>query len=284
MNTHSIDTHIGHVHLYVADLTRSLSFYREVIGLQLLRQQDRVAELTADGKRPILIIEQQAQPLPKQPRTTGLYHFAILVPSRQDLAHTLTHLLHTGYPLQGAADHQFSEAIYLSDPDGNGIELYADRPRSEWVWSDGELPFVSDPLDGDGLLAAADDTPWTGLPSGAIIGHVHLHVADLQAAKTFYCDGLGLDITIPFRNRALFVSAGGYHHHIGLNTWNGEGAPAPAPESIGLKWFSLVFPDDAERQQVLQRLAEIGAPVKTDNEIPFTCDPSGNHIQLITSR
>lgn len=272
---------IGKVHLQVTDLPASLAFYQNVIGFQVLEQTDNKAMLTADGENVLLTIEQPDPVYPKQGRTTGLYHFAILLPSRKDLAKALIHLLEERYPLQGASDHQFSEAIYLADPDGNGIEIYADRLRKLWEYQNGFLTAVTDPLDAENLLQEADDTPWSALPAGTVIGHIHLHESDLDKARTFYHQGLGMTITLTIGGHALFVSAGGYHHHVGLNTWNGKRIAAPNPQSVGLVHYSIQFEDEASLKRSLEGLENIGVtPVREQGSLWIT-DPFGHKIKLL---
>lgn len=273
-------TFVDRVDLKVSNLERSLEFYRDMIGFQILKQEDRKAILTADGKKPLLIIEQPEGVTPKQGRTTGLYHFALLLPNRSELASVLQHFIQVGYPLQGASDHLVSEALYLADPDGNGIEIYADRPASTWDWKDGEVVMSTEPLDVRGLLAEGRGKQWTGLPANTLMGHIHLHVSELHKTKEFYCDGLGFDVVTKYGNQALFISTGGYHHHIGLNTWNGVGAPKPSEKSVGLKWFTLVFPNEEARNKIVDQLQRIGATVEIENDSYFTEDPSGNRIKL----
>ncbi|AIK36996.1 MULTISPECIES: VOC family protein [Bacillus] len=272
-------TTLGAVHLYVSNLQQSLAFYTDVLRLKVVREEEHIATLGNESNEPLLIIEEKENALPKQRSRTGLYHFAILLPSRQDLANILLHLVQKVYPLHGGADHYFSEAIYLADPDGNGIEIYHDRQREVWRDEKGELPFVSNPLDGDGLLQQGNE--WNGFPSGTVMGHIHLHVADLEEAKRFYVDGLGFEVTIPVRNGALFVSAGGYHHHVGLNTWQGEGVPPQMPNSVGLKYFTIVLVDEKEKEQVCESLKYIGAIAMYKDGIMQVEDPFGHCIQLI---
>ncbi|WP_323744651.1 VOC family protein [Thermaerobacillus caldiproteolyticus] len=274
-------TTIGHVHLIVSNLSRSIRFYCEMIGFQILKQERSIVTLTVDGITPLLVLEEQADAVLKPRGTTGLYHFAILVPDRASLARSLLHLLQKGYPLQGASDHQFSEAVYLADPDGNGIEIYADRPKNEWERTEnGEYKGVTKPLDVNGLLAEVGNTPWSGLPSGTRIGHVHLHVANIQEADEFYRNGLGFEATIRMENHALFVSAGGYHHHIGLNTWAGIGAPKPPENAVGLRLFSILLPNQNELKKVAEQLKNIGVTFELAKQTIFVKDPSGNQIQL----
>ncbi|WP_102271966.1 VOC family protein [Cytobacillus massiliigabonensis] len=271
---------VPHVYLKVADLQRSILFYQQVIGFQILEQAGKIASLTADGKTPLLTIEQPEIFHPKQPRTTGLYHFALLLPSRSDLANVIEHFIKIGYPLQGASDHLVSEALYLADPDGNGIEIYADRPSSTWTWRNEEVVMATERLDIESILAEGDGRPWAGLPSNTVMGHIHLHVSDLNKAEEFYCKGLGFDIVTRYGGQALFISTGRYHHHIGLNTWNGVGAPAPSENSVGMKNFTLVYPNEDARKHAVASLEKIGAAVILENGHFITSDPSGNQILL----
>jgi catechol 2,3-dioxygenase len=199
-------------------------------------------------------------------------------------------LIEVRYPLQGAADHLVSEALYLADPDGNGIEIYADRPPSAWPRRDGQLQMATEPLDAPGLLTelADDGRPWEGLPPQTRIGHIHLHVADLKQAEDFYCRGLGFDLVTHYPPQqmtksspsALFISAGGYHHHIGLNTWAGRGAPPPPPSSVGLRFYTLYLPNREELKQVAQNLKATGVEYEDTGDAISVHDPSGNHVRL----
>ncbi|MDQ3930773.1 MAG: VOC family protein [Chloroflexota bacterium] len=281
------DTELGLVALTVRDLSRSVAFYRDVLGFELLQEGGEQAVLGAGGT-PLLVLheKQDAGPAPTN-RTglTGLYHFAILVPSRADLARSLLHMVESGYPLGGASDHLVSEALYLSDPDNNGIEIYRDRPREEWPRRGGQLQMASDPLDLRALLAEAqaDPRPWNGLAAGTRLGHMHLQVADIPQARDFYHGVLGFDIVFDWeRMGALFVSAGGYHHHLGLNTWHSRGG-RPAPEgSAGLRYFTVYLPDEAALAPVLARLDKAGIPYRRENGGVAVEDPWRNGILFLT--
>lgn len=271
-------TYVRQANLKVKDLQRSLAYYQEIIGLRVLEQTATHAALTADGRTALLTLEAPAQP--KAGRTTGLYHFALLLPTRRDLARFIRHYAATGLHL-GSSDHTVSEALYLSDPDGNGIEIYRDRDAVSWTWDESQVAMAVDPLNFDDLMTADDGAPWTGLPSGTIMGHIHLHVAELGDTLTFYTQGLGFEVVARYGNQAAFISTGGYHHHIGLNTWNGVGAPQPPASSVGLRSYEIVYPGEAARAQAIERVQTLGAVVEPDGEAFATVDPSGNRIRLL---
>lgn len=271
---------VDHLDINIMDLQRSLEFYVDLLGFRLLEKSDRRAVLTADGRTPLVTLHQPESVVAKHPRTTGLYHFAILLPSRVDLANALLLLHRNSYPIQGASDHLVSEALYLADPDGNGIEFYVDRPAASWRWNGDEVKMATIPLDIEELLFQEGVGEWQGLPADTLMGHIHLHVSELKRTEEFYTKGLGLDVVCRYGSQALFVSSGRYHHHIGLNTWNGLGAPAPAKNSVGLRKFSLVLPDEETRQQVIAQLEAFGARVRKEEGIYLTQDPSGNRVEL----
>lgn len=262
---------------------RSIRFYESHLGFAVLGRGNTDARLGVSGATPAgaLLALEESSGAPHVSGTTGLYHFAILVPSRADLARALRRLVDTETRLQGAADHGVSEAIYLADPDGNGIEIYRDRPRAEWPIRNGRLHMSVDPLDLEALLDESDDGS-AGLAGGTVVGHVHLHVSDLAAAGQFYVDVLGFELMQRYGPSALFVSAGGYHHHIGLNTWAGVGAPPPPPGAIGLRHFIVRLPNASALEEVRTRLLQAGTPVETIGETILTRDPSSNAILLAT--
>jgi len=273
-------TFVGHVKIKVENLQRSLHYYQEIIGFEVLEHTATTAKLTTDGKTSILSLEQPENVIPKQGRTTGLYHFAILMPQRSDLANIVTHLLNKGERF-GSSDHLVSEALYLNDPDGNGIEIYTDRDPAEWSWQDEEVAMTVDPLDFQDLASAAvPGETWKGMPVGTVMGHIHLHVSELQKTEDFYVNGLGFEVVNRFGTQALFFSTGKYHHHIGVNTWNGVGAPTPPENSVGLESFTLILPNEEARKQVVANLKQIGANVFEENHQMITRDPSGNTIEL----
>jgi catechol 2,3-dioxygenase len=280
----SIDpgTTMGAVRLTVAELDRVRDFYRDAIGLSVLDSEGEIVRLGTDQALIELVGDADAPPRPRG--TSGLFHLAIVVPSRADLARALQRVAEAGWRLSGASDHLVSEALYLSDPEGNGIELYRDRPREEWPVRDGVLQMDTLPLDLDGVLGELrrEDTG-KGMPAGTRMGHVHLNVGDLEAAEAFYSGTLGFDVTVRGYPGALFVSAGGYHHHLGLNTWTGEGAPPPPPGSRGLREFEIRLPGPDQLAAEEDRLREAGfEPVREDKRVRVA-DPSGNAVVLTTS-
>jgi catechol 2,3-dioxygenase len=273
-------TTIGAVHLNIRDLEESVRFYEDVLGFRK-READRTTAWLGAGGSDLLVLSETDGP-PRLPRRTGLYHFAILVPSRRRLAQSLDRLVQTETALTGASDHLVSEALYLDDPDGNGIEIYRDRPKEEWPYRNGRLHMATERLDLQALLddQPGPEEPWTGLDPGTVIGHVHLHVAHLEEADRFYCGILGFEPMVRYGSAALFVSAGGYHHHLGLNTWAGVGAPPPAPGSVGLKHFVVRVPGEVELMAAAERLKAAGIGIETDNGGFRVTDPSGNHVRV----
>jgi catechol 2,3-dioxygenase len=284
----SIDpaTTLGPVRLTVADLDSIRDFYRDAIGLAELASEDGIVRLGTNGDSGGSIVELAGDPdAPPRPHgTSGLFHLAIVVPTRADLARALQRVAEAGWRLSGASDHLVSEALYLSDPEGNGIELYRDRPREEWPVRDGVLQMDTLPLDLDGVLGELRrEDASKGMPSGTRIGHVHLNVGDLAAAEAFYSGALGFDITVRGYPGALFVSAGGYHHHLGLNTWAGEGAPPPPEGSRGLNQYEIRLPDSVQLAAEEDRLREAGFEPEREDDVVRVSDPSGNRVVLTAS-
>jgi catechol 2,3-dioxygenase len=277
-------TAIGAVRLTVTDLARSQTFYEQAIGLQSSELQDGALALSVPGEHPLIELQGDLSAPPLNRRATGLYHLAILLPTRMDLALALARLIEARWSLDGASDHLVSEALYLSDPDGNGIEIYRDRPRDQWPRNDEQLEMATLPLDLDNVLSelATAEGFQSLAPAGTRIGHVHLQVADLAAAEAFYHGVLGFDVTVRGYPGALFVSAGGYHHHIGLNTWHSAGAAPPARGSIGLRSFEVAVPSLEERERLLARLRAAGIEVVSGQAGPTVRDPSGNSVVLCT--
>jgi catechol 2,3-dioxygenase len=259
------DTHMGLVELSVSDLDRSLAYWQDAIGLRVLSRENGSAELGVDTPLVRLVEEPGAR---RAHGFTGLFHVALLVPDRPSLGRFLDHTAREQIPLTGLSDHVVSEAIYLRDPDHHGIEVYADRPRERWEGRVSQT-MTTVPLDTDSLLADAGDAAFDGLPDGTRVGHVHLCVRDVAETIAFYRDQLGMGLTAHRGDQAAFLSAGGYHHHLGGNTWETRGAP-PAPEGTArLLRFTVVVPDDEELARVAERIG--GTEVR---------DPSGNQLLL----
>lgn len=267
--------------LKVLDIEKSIRFYTEIVGFKVLNRKEKEVSLTADGINPIITIVEPDNVTPKLPRRTGLYHFALLLPSRFHLGLFLKHLKDTEYPIIGGSHHGVSEAIYLEDPDENGIEVYRDIDSKEWKRDGNQVNMVTDPLDYKGIIEEAGEEKWNEIPKETIIGHIHLHVGDLDEAKRFYCNGLGFDLVMKMANSALFISSGGYHHHIGLNIWNGKNAPALPDNAAGMKYYTLVFPDIDTREDKINNLKSLGYSVIEEDNSIFTKDPSNNLIKII---
>jgi len=277
---------LGPLRLTVADAVGVAAFYERAIGLRRLADEGNgVVRLGAgaDPARPTLVelIEDAAAP-PRARHASGLFHLALLVPDRAALAQALRRVTGAGWRLDGASDHLVSEALYLSDPEGNGIELYRDRPRGEWRRNEhGELAMATLPLDLHDLLTAAPaDAPDSGIPAGTTLGHVHLQVGDLAAAEAFYADALGFDVMVRSYPGALFVAAGGYHHHLGLNTWASADGPPADPAARGLRDFTIQFGDAGERDGATSRLAEVGYDLREERDAAVATDPFGISVRL----
>ncbi len=281
------ETHVGHVRLQVSDLDEALGFYGGILGFHALAVGADEAQLRAvpDGG---LLATLHGNPgaIPKPPRTTGLFHVAIRYPSRQSLGKALYQLLQAGWPLLGYSDHKVSEAVYLADPDRLGLELYADKPRDVWPRKDGMIAMVTDPLDVEGVLRAAGEPPAAGaaIDPAADIGHVHLQVADLGRARSFYEGLLGLEVMQEDYTGALFLAAGGYHHYVGLNIWAGRDAARPPAEAVGLRSYSLVLPDQAAVSSLHARVKAAGFDPADLMELGWSIrDPDGTVVEITTA-
>jgi len=277
-------TRMGAVHLTVGDLDRSLRYYGGQVGLELLRREGGTASLGAGGTELLGLVEEPgAQPAG---RHTGLFHFALLVPERDDLARWLAHAARDRVPLVGMSDHFVSEALYLTDPDGHGIEIYHDRPREVWEGQVG-VRMTTEPLDVASLLGELEDpatAPFERLSAGTDMGHVHLQVADVADSIAFYRDVLGLELMAELFGSAAFLAAGGYHHHIGANVWHSRGASPAPPGTAALRHATLVLPDAAERDRVAARVADAGQEPETQAEGVLVRDPSGINLLLAAAR
>ncbi len=276
-------TEMGAVSLTVSDLARAAAFYEHALGLRPQELDDGDLLFGAGAGPGLVRLHGDASAAPLDRSATGLFHLAILLPSRLDLAHALARLAQARWSLDGVADHLVSEALYLSDPDGNGIELYRDRPRSEWRHADGQLEMATLPLDLNQLADELSDAPavQSQAPAGTVMGHVHLQVADIPRTEAFYHGILGFDVTTRAYPGALFVSAGGYHHHLGLNTWHSRGSGPAAPGAVGLRSYEIVLPDEVELERVLQRMAAGGLTTEPAGMgVTAVRDPAGNLIHL----
>ncbi len=276
-----MDTGLGRVRLQVSDIGRSLDFYEGVLGLRARERDSSHAVLGAyDDAGPLVELVARSGAKPAPPRgQLGLYHFAILLPDRASLARFAQHLSDIN-ARAGAADHLVSEALYLQDPDNLGIEVYSDRPRSAWVRTGLELKMATDPLDFNDLLKSAANAKWRGLPAGTVMGHVHLHVGDIAAASSFYSDALGFDRTVWGYPGALFMSAGGYHHHLGTNIWAGRGArPAAERDARLLEWTIRLY-DSANIAAVGESLERNGYRVGRDGVDIVARDPWGTQVRI----
>jgi catechol 2,3-dioxygenase len=286
-------THPGRATLRVADLDRSLTLYRDLLGLRVVGQVGRTVTLEPGGSpdddgsaAPVALLTLREVPglarRPHRPRTTGLYHVALLVPSRRALGRAIAALSAAGYPLSGASDHAVSESLYLDDPDGNGLEIYADRPRAEWRETSGGVFMTTEPMDVAAVLAAGRERvdPWDGLARETVVGHVHFTVSDLERSTAFYRDVVGLDVRMRMSS-LVAVAAGGYHHHLNLNSWAGDGAPADLAAVAGLDAWELRVDDDVARAALVNRLKTAGALLDDGPDgVVAARDPDGILMQL----
>ncbi len=272
-------TRIGAVQLTVTNLARSLDFYQQVLGFQLHQRNGAAASLGAGGEDLLQLVE--VPTARRVNRHSGLYHFAVLTPSRLALAQVLRNLIEHQIQI-GGSDHLVSEAIYLSDPDGNGIEVYRDRPRESWQYESGRPVLGGLPLDYQGILRELinETGPWSGLEPTTVMGHVHLHVAHLPPTVRFYLDIVGFDLIMNWNN-ASFLSAGGYHHHLGVNTWAGVGAPPPPPDAVGLRHYTIHLVNQAEQVNLVTRLEQNKVAFTERNDGLFVRDPAQNGILFV---
>jgi catechol 2,3-dioxygenase len=272
-------TTMGPVFLCVADLERTIDYWTTAVGLEVIERGTGEA-LLGSGERVLAAFREVPGARPA-PRSTGLFHVALLVPEREDLARWLSHAIRDQVALAGASDHFVSEAIYLRDPDHHGIEIYADRPRELW---EGHVDRMgTDPLDVESLLGVLDDPEtagWEAMPAGTIVGHTHLQVASIPDTLAFYRDVLEFGEMVTLGSQATFLSAGGYHHHLGGNTWNSLGAGPPPAGAAALERATIVLPDPAERDRLIAKVADAGQDPEPRADGVQVRDPGGNAVVL----
>ena len=261
-------TELGSVTLNVENLTNMCTYYEEVIGLDVLNQSDKRVELGTEENQKVLLtlVKEEVQGTPT--KKAGLFHTAFLLPSRKDLGNVLYSYLSREIPIGGASDHGYSEALYLQDPEGNDIEIYADKPKEEWdIQPDGTIPGITIQMDANGVIESRDEGQIDKFPAGTVIGHVHLSVSNLEATHEFYVDVLGLDLKYNYGDQAKFLAAGEYHHHVGANTWAGENVPKREETDLGLRSYSFVVPNDQALKNVEANLEKL--------DMQFTEEVSG---------
>jgi catechol 2,3-dioxygenase len=276
-----IETKLGAVRLQISNLEKSLDYYERVLGFRVIERSNGLATLGVDDSNDALIELRELAGARAVPRRglLGLYHFAILLPDRASLGRFLVHLISLGIQ-PGMSDHLVSEALYLSDPDGLGIEMYADRPRAEWAVLDRQLTMATNPLDARSLIEEANGEPWTGMPAGTKVGHVHLYVGDIEQAESFYHRGLGLDKVVWSYTGALFLSAGGYHHHLGTNTWAAGAPPASDKDARLLEW-TVIVPSSDDAAAAARNIESRGYSVGSEDGSWTATDPWGTTLRLI---
>lgn len=277
-------THLGRVRLQVADLDRSILFYENVLGMRVVRRDAESASLGPHGEDHEIVHLRQlrgARPVPRR-GLLGLYHFAILLPDRASLGRFVAHLGEIG-AYAGMSDHFVSEAVYLTDPDGLGIEVYADRPRDAWRYDERQLYMTTNHLNVDDLVRAAGGERWQGMPPGTVLGHVHLYVGDIGKAEAFYHQALGFDKVVWSYPGALFMSAGGYHHHLGTNTWASGAPPATDADARLLEW-EIIVPTRNDAEDAAQHVRKAGYPVKEESGGWILTDPWSTSLRLVPER
>lgn len=277
-------THLGRVRLQVADLDRSVAFYENVVGLRVIRRDADSVSLGTHGEDHEIVRLRHlssARPVPRR-GLLGLYHFAILLPDRASLGRFIAHLGEIG-AYAGMSDHFVSEAVYLTDPDGLGIEVYADRPRDAWKYDEGQLYMTTHHLNVDDLVRAAGGERWKGMPRGTVLGHVHLYVNDINEAESFYHQALGFDKVVWSYPGALFMSAGGYHHHLGTNIW-AKGAPPASDADARLLEWEIVVPTRKDAEAAALHVKQSDYSAKEENGEWILTDPWGTSLRLVAER
>jgi catechol 2,3-dioxygenase len=274
--------HVGRVRLQVSELEQSIAYYERVLGLEATKHDSGRASLASrDGSVLLELLERPgARPVPRR-GLRGLYHFAVLLPDRKSLAKFVLHLAQIG-ERAGMSDHLVSEAVYLSDPDGLGIEVYADRPRETWKAVDGQMTMATAPLNVQDLVKDANGEKWDGAPPGTTMGHVHFYVGDIDEAERFYHEGLGFDKIVWNYPGALFMSAGGYHHHVGTNTW-AAGAPAATEDDAKLLDWELVLPGEGDVEAAARSVQAAGFEIDRADGGTYASDQQGIRVRLVAA-
>ena len=277
------NTNIQSIDLRVRDLESSLHFYSHLLGFKILEKKENYASLSATGNAPYIIklVEDKTAKFTHRDNT-GLYHVAIKLPSRKELARVFLRLFDNDVKFHGFSDHLVSEAIYLADPDENGVELYIDKPREQWVWRKGEVQMSSLPLDLSVITNELDDKGvWNGIHPDTVIGHIHLKVSDLLKAEKFYSNLLGFNVTTASYPGALFMSAGGYHHHIGANIWHSKKGAPPPENAIGLIGYTIHIPDKKYLEEIVKSAKESNLFVELNGDSNYVIkDFDSNKIKL----
>lgn len=278
--------HLGKVSLKVGNLKKQIDFYQNSIGLSLLDQSNETALLGIQETGEVLLELHEIEDPNPRAKKTGLFHTAFLLPTRKDLGNVLYSLLQKQIPIDGASDHGYSEAIYLQDPEGNGIEIYRDKSREEWdVREDGRIAGITVQMDAEGVLASRDENPASDFPEGTVIGHVHLSVSDLKATESFYTNVLGLNLTDRYGEQARFFAAGDYHHHIGTNTWLGEGIPAAESKDLGLDYYTIIVSNEESFKILKENVRSFGMSELLEDKNEFMLlDPNGITIKIENNR
>lgn len=271
----------GFAQLNVSDLKGMKEYYVDKIGLDIISEKDLQVNLGIKETGEILLVLTKVPSGGSEARKAGLFHTAFLVPTRKDLGNILFSLLNKEVPVEGASDHGYSEALYLQDPKGNGIEIYCDKPQEEWtVNEDGSIPGVTEEMDAEGVLKSRDAHPSDRLPEGTKIGHMHLSVSNLDDSHAFYADALGLSLKYHYGTQAHFLAAGGYHHHIGINMWAGSDLPKRSKEDYGLRLFSLDLSSETEFERLRNHLKESGYDFNSENNHIILTDPNGIQVKV----
>ena len=269
--------HFKSLTLLIQDMRRSIAFYVDILGFQIMTQDAHQLVLTADGSNPLIILIEDRNALPIE-ITQGLYHFALLLPNRSSLALIIKQLADKHYPISGASNHGVSEAIYLDDPDGNGIEIYIDLDESLWPFEKGKLVMFTNPLDIPAVMKELTVNHPYQIDPNMILGHLHFHVGNLKDAENFFCKAIGFDPVLNYMKSALFISSHGYHHHLGLNIWNGN-APLTQIKQVGLKSYVLFIPKN-DYPQFVRRLIEHRIPLITEGGLKYIRDILNQKIIL----